>query len=127
MFKNSLSNAGDVGSIPGQGTKSPHAAGYLNANTATTELFARNKRSHEPQLRPDAAKNKQKKKKKRTVTQDVQGPLEGQGVTIPGRGCMSRQNQGKLPGGTSKMRLENERLLWQSREAGGGKGRGLCP
>ena len=61
------------------------------------------------------------------MTQDVQGPLEGQVVTIPGRGCTSRQNQGKLPGGTSKLRLENERLPWQRREAGEGKGRGLCP
>ena len=63
MFKNSLSNAEDVGLIPSQGTKIPHAAGHLNANAATTELFAHNKRSHEPQLRPDAAKNKQIKKK----------------------------------------------------------------
>lgn len=39
---------------------------------------------------------------------------------------MSQQNQGKLPGGTSKAGSENERLLWQSREAGG-EGQGLCP
>ena len=46
------------------------------------------------------------------MTQDVQDHLEGQVVTIPGRGYMSRQNRGKLPGGTSKLRLENERLPW---------------
>ena len=44
------------------------------------------------------------------MTQDVQDPLEEQVVTIPGRGCTSQQNQGKLPGGNSKLRLENERL-----------------
>ena len=65
MFKNSLSNAGDVGSIPGQGTKIPHATAQLNAHTTTTELFACNERFHEPQLRPDAAKNSKLKKKKK--------------------------------------------------------------
>ena len=30
VVKNLPSNAGDVGSIPGQGTKIPHASGQLN-------------------------------------------------------------------------------------------------
>ena len=30
MVKNPLSNAGDMGSIPGQGTTIPHAAGQLS-------------------------------------------------------------------------------------------------
>ena len=33
MVKNSPSNAGDVGLIPGQITKIPHAAGQLNPHT----------------------------------------------------------------------------------------------
>ena len=37
MVKNPPFNAGDVGSIPGQGTKIPHAAGQLNPSAATTE------------------------------------------------------------------------------------------
>ena len=35
MVKNLPSNAGDVGSIPGQGTKIPHATGQLRPRAAT--------------------------------------------------------------------------------------------
>ena len=35
--KNPPSNAGDAGSITGQGTKIPHAAGQLSLRAATTE------------------------------------------------------------------------------------------
>ena len=35
--KNSPSSAGDVGSIPGRGTKIPHATGQLSPCTATEE------------------------------------------------------------------------------------------
>ena len=38
MLKNPPSNAGDTGSIPGQGTKIPQAAGQLSLCAATTEL-----------------------------------------------------------------------------------------
>ena len=38
MVKNPPYNAGDTGSIPGQGTEIPHAAGQLSPHTATTEL-----------------------------------------------------------------------------------------
>ena len=38
MVKNLPSNAGDVGSIPGQGTKIPYAAGQLSLRATTTEL-----------------------------------------------------------------------------------------
>ena len=37
MIKNPLSNAGDMSSIPGGGTKIPHAAGYLSLHIASTE------------------------------------------------------------------------------------------
>ena len=37
VAKNPSSNAGDVGSIPGQGTKIPHAAGQLSPRATTTE------------------------------------------------------------------------------------------
>ena len=37
MVKNLSSSAGDVGSIPGQGTKTPQAAGQLSPGTATGE------------------------------------------------------------------------------------------
>ena len=38
VVKNPPYNAGDVGSIPGQGTKIPHAMGQLSPRTTTTEL-----------------------------------------------------------------------------------------
>ena len=38
MVKNPPSNAGDVGLIPSQGTKIPHATGQLSPHAATTEL-----------------------------------------------------------------------------------------
>ena len=37
MVKNPPSNAGDTGSIPGQGTKIPHATGKLSPRATTTE------------------------------------------------------------------------------------------
>ena len=38
VVKNLPPNAGDVGSIPGRGTKIPHAVGQQSPHTATTEL-----------------------------------------------------------------------------------------
>ena len=38
VIKNLPSNAGDVGLIPGRGTKIPHAVGQLSPRAATTEL-----------------------------------------------------------------------------------------
>ena len=49
MVKNPPSNAGDTGSIPGQGTKIPHATGQLNPHATTTELTRLNERAHVPQ------------------------------------------------------------------------------
>ena len=37
VVKNPLSNAGHTGSIPGQGTKIPHATGQLSPCTTITE------------------------------------------------------------------------------------------
>ena len=56
MVKNPPSNAGDVGSIPGRGTKIPHAAGQLSLHAATTEAVRSG--THVPQLErsPCAAK-----------------------------------------------------------------------
>ena len=42
MVKNLHSNAGDVGSIPGRGTKIPHAAGQLSPHATTIELVRLN-------------------------------------------------------------------------------------
>ena len=38
VVKNAPYNAGDAGSIPGQGTKIPHAVGELSQRTTTTEI-----------------------------------------------------------------------------------------
>ena len=42
VVKNPPSNAGDVGLIPGRGTKIPHAAGQLSLHATTTELVRLN-------------------------------------------------------------------------------------
>ena len=49
MIKNSPFNAENVGSIPGQGTKIPHAMGQLSPHIATREACVL-------QRRPSAAK-----------------------------------------------------------------------
>ena len=95
MVKNLPSNAEDSSSIPGLGTKIPHASGKLSPCAATTEPaalepeshnqreahapHAPQQRAHPPQWRPhtlqlrtEAAKNKQFKKK------DKKQGLEGQ-------------------------------------------------
>ena len=38
VVKNPPSNAGDAGSIPGWGTRFPHAAGQVSPRAITTEL-----------------------------------------------------------------------------------------
>ena len=40
MVQNQPSNAGNAGSIPGQGIKIPHVSGKLSLNTATREAHA---------------------------------------------------------------------------------------
>jgi len=42
MVKNLSSNVGNMGSIPGQGIKIPHATEQLNPSTATIETVRRN-------------------------------------------------------------------------------------
>ena len=49
MVKKPPSNAGDVGSIPGRGTKISHAAGQLSPYATTTELACLNERACMPQ------------------------------------------------------------------------------
>lgn len=55
VIKNLPSSAGDVGSITGQRTKIPHAAGQLSLSTATTEPVP-SKRAPVPQQKPSAAR-----------------------------------------------------------------------
>ena len=65
VVKKLPSHAGDMGLIPGWGTKIPDAAKQLNPHATTGEKPARHnersrmpqQRSHVPQRRPDAAKN----------------------------------------------------------------------
>ena len=51
VVKNTPSNAGDSGSIPGGGTKIPHAAGQLSPRATTIELAYLNERARGPQTR----------------------------------------------------------------------------
>ena len=49
VVKNPRFNAGDPGSIPGQGTKIPHATGQLSPRATTTEPVHYNWRARVPQ------------------------------------------------------------------------------
>ena len=49
MVKNPPSNAADAGSIPGRGTRIPHAAGQLSSRATTTEHACLNERAFKPQ------------------------------------------------------------------------------
>ena len=49
LVKNLPSNAGEVGSIPGWGTKIPYAAGELSLHTTTTEFAHLSERARVPQ------------------------------------------------------------------------------
>ena len=62
MVKNLPFNAGDMGLIPGQGTKIPHTAGRLSPHTETTEPEC--SRAHTPQPRPSEAIKKKRNKEK---------------------------------------------------------------
>ena len=53
VVKNSLPNAGDMGLIPGGGTKIPHVTGQLSLPTTTRE-------AHALQQRPSIANTKNK-------------------------------------------------------------------
>ena len=56
MVKKLPSSLGDVGVIPGRGTKLPHAMEQLSPWAAARESVHGKERSHVPQLRPNAAK-----------------------------------------------------------------------
>ena len=64
VVKNPPCNAGDTDSIPGGGTKIPHAAEQLSPqllSLCVLELVHHKERSHVLKLRPNAAKKKGKK------------------------------------------------------------------
>ena len=53
MVKSPPSSAGDAGSIPGGGTRVPHATGQLSQRAATTEPAC--SRAHAPQIESQRA------------------------------------------------------------------------
>ena len=55
VVKNLPSSAGDVDSIPGQGTKIPHATGQLSPRATSTELTCLSERARVPQLQSPRA------------------------------------------------------------------------
>ena len=63
VVKSLSSNAGDTGSIPGQGTKIPHASGQLSTSATNREPCTLQWRAHVTQGRPSTAKKKEKEKK----------------------------------------------------------------
>ena len=60
VVKNSPCNAGDLGSIPGQGTKIPHVVDQLSPSATTREFVCSNETCNERlnvmQIRPRVAK-----------------------------------------------------------------------
>ena len=60
VVKNPSSNAGDKGSIPGWGTKIPHATGQINPRATTREKLMHHSEEYErysmPKLKPSATK-----------------------------------------------------------------------
>ena len=59
MVKNPSCNVGDASSIPGQGTKIPHATGQLSPHAATTEPTR--SEAHKPLESPRATTKTQRK------------------------------------------------------------------
>ena len=57
VVKNPPSNARDAGSIPGWGTKIPHAVGQLSPHAATTET--KHFRARAPQLEKPGCRNEE--------------------------------------------------------------------
>ena len=75
MVKNLPSTAGDVGSIPGQGTKIPHAVQQLSPCAATTESSSYNQReAHGVLQRPGTAKIKKQTPGQKAVLVGKLGP-----------------------------------------------------
>ena len=62
VVKNPPSNAGDVGLIPGGGTKIPHAAGQLSPQATITEPSRSG--AHGPQLKSTQAAMKTQRSQK---------------------------------------------------------------
>ena len=66
----------DMGSIPGRGTKIPHAAEQPSPRSTTTrESMYHNARSHMPQLRPDTAPQKSYRKDLELISLSQQGAV----------------------------------------------------
>ena len=51
MVKDLPSNAGDLGSIPGLGTRIPHTTGQLSSHAATREAMDRSEDTVQPKLK----------------------------------------------------------------------------
>ena len=62
VVKNPPCNAEDAGSIPGWGTKIPHAEGQLSPGVTTREKFTSCNKDPLLQPKPDAAKKKKRGK-----------------------------------------------------------------
>ena len=78
-----------MGSIPGQGTKIPHATGQLSPCPTTTESTRHSKRSHMlqqrslmPQRRLDAIEQINKLKKKQNTPKEVVMSKQGLGPEV---------------------------------------------
>ena len=73
VVKSPPPNAGDAGSIPGLGTKIPHAVGQLSLHATTTELLRLNRacvpQTTEP-MRPEACMSQLERENPRATTRE---------------------------------------------------------
>ena len=74
VVKNPPSNAGDKGSIPGWGTKIPHATGQINPTAKSREKLMHHSEEHERYSMPKVKPN---------TTKTIFKKLEGGGRGVP--------------------------------------------
>ena len=83
VVKNLPSNAGDTDSIPGQGTKIPHAVGQLSPCTATIELACLNERARVLQTTEPTCSEAHTPQLERSPCAKTKSPLRNERSRMP--------------------------------------------
>ena len=101
VVKNPPCNAGDTGSIPGQGTKIPHAMGHLSLPATTTELTLFNQSSRAANYRVHAPwsphTTTREEKNPHATTREKSSRLNEEPTCRNERSRMPQQQQQKDP------------------------------
>ena len=113
VVKNSPSNAGDAGSIPGRGTKIPHAEGQLNPLTTTTEPARLKQRARVPQT-TELARHNYREENPHTTTRE-KPTRHNERSRMPQRGSRVPQ----LRPDTPPQKKENKRMVTKGKRGWG--------